>query len=90
MKTLREYKIKLDQSDMAPASRGVAWGASFTPALHGEVNGIPVRILNIGDLPGASPVYNCVDKNGFSIAVRQADVLFTDGAALPLSSSDKR
>jgi len=87
MKSLREYKIKLNQSDMAPADKGVAWGAAFTPALHGEVNGVPVRILNIGDLPGASTVLNCVDKTGFSIAVKQADVIFTDGAALPLSGT---
>lgn len=81
MKSLREYDIKLTEPQ---ADETLAFGPAFTPAIHATVNGVPVRVLNSGNLPGASPVYTCVDANGFSTWVKQADVIITDGAYLPL------
>jgi hypothetical protein len=81
MKSLREYRIQQSGSE----SSGPMWSATFSPALHAEVNGLRVRVLNIGDLPGASTVYNCADATGFSTPVKQIDTRFIDPAALPLT-----
>jgi hypothetical protein len=48
------------------------------------VDGEAVRILVLGDQPGSSPVYLCVDAEGTSAIVPLADVTITDGAFLPL------
>jgi hypothetical protein len=85
MKSLREYKISLGGGG-GNESEGITWGTAFTPPIHATVNGLPVRVLSIGDLPGASPVYQCVDAQGFSIAVKQSDVVIIDGAYLPLQN----
>lgn len=82
MKTLRDYAIKLTN----PAGdETLSWGPAFTPPIHATVNGLPVRVLNSANLPGASPVYNCVDATGFSTLVKQADVTIIDGTYLPLN-----
>lgn len=81
MKTLRDYTITLDR---AQDDETLSWGPAFTPPIHATVNGLPVRILNSANLPGASPVYTCVDLSGFSTFVKQADVTIIDGAYLPL------
>jgi hypothetical protein len=81
MKTLRDYKLTVQGTD----HEAITWGASFTPPIYATVNGLPVRVLTIGDLPGASPVYNCVDASGFSTLVKQTDVQIIDGAYLPLT-----
>lgn len=83
MKALKDYKLTLEPKTTTRGD-GIAWAAPFDPPMHGEVNGLPVRILQSGDLPGASTVFNCVDSNGFSAPVKQIDVLITDGAYLPL------
>lgn len=81
MKSLRDYTLKLDPGTEHEA---ITWGAGYTPAYHATVNGLQVRVLNIGERVGASTVYNCADETGFSTAIKQRDVTFTDGAALPL------
>jgi len=81
MKTLREYQLNVSGSH---EGEGITWAAPFTPPIHAMVGGVPVRVLNIGDLPGASTVYNCADESGFSTPVKQADTIFTDGTYLPL------
>jgi hypothetical protein len=60
------------------------WAQPFPEAIHGEVDGEAVRILVLGDQPGSSPVYLCVDADGTSAIVPLADVTITDGAFLPL------
>jgi hypothetical protein len=60
------------------------WASPFLDAIHGEVDGEPVRILVLGDQPGSSPVYLCVDADGTSAIVPLTDVTITDGACLPL------
>ena len=88
MKALRDYKLALEKT--AQRGDGIAWAAPFDPPIHGTVNGLPVRILQAGDLPGASTVFNCVDAHGFSTAVKQADVLIIDGAYQPLREPPTR
>lgn len=60
------------------------WAPPYPTPIHGQVDGEPVRILQIGDMPGQSPVYLCVDEDGFSAPVKLNDVQITDGAFLPL------
>lgn len=60
------------------------WAQPFPEAIHGEVDGEAVRILVLGDQPGSSPVYLCVDADGTSAIVPLTDVTITDGAFLPL------
>ncbi len=79
MKSLREYtKLPTDHA-------GITWGATFDPPIHATVNGLPVRVLTIGDLPGASDVLLCSDPTGFLAPVKRTDTIVTDGAYLPLS-----
>lgn len=81
MKTLRDYKT-LATTD----HDGITWGTTFAPAIHATLNGLPVRILSIGDLPGASDVLLCTDETGFLAPVKRTDLLVTDGAYLPLKN----
>lgn len=81
MKSLRDYDLKLTKTG---TDETLTFGPAFTPAIHATVNGVPVRVLNSANLPGASPVYTCVDANGFSTWVKQADVIIIDGQYLPL------
>lgn len=83
MKSLRDYEIKL--GEIRPGEGTLTWGPAFTPPIHAIVNGLPVRVLNTANQPGASPVYNCVDATGFSTLVKFADVTILDGAYLPLT-----
>jgi hypothetical protein len=80
MKSLRDYKLTVTGNE----HEAITWGTAFNPPIYATVNGLPVRVLTIGDLPGASPVYNCVDATGFSTLVKQTDVQIIDGAYLPL------
>jgi hypothetical protein len=85
MKTLREYTINLSKTDRdGTPEAGIAWGGAFNPPIHGTVNGLPVRILQTGDLPGASTVLLCADPSGFLATVKQSDAIVTDGTYLPL------
>lgn len=87
MKTLREYILNLGTAGHDQEHAGITWGGSFNPPIHGTVNGLPVRILQSGDLPGASTVLMCADPSGFLGTVKQVDVVVTDGAYLPLRDS---
>ena len=82
MKTLREY-TKLPTEHNAP---GITWAAPFDPPIHATVNGLPVRVLTIGDLPGASDVFLCTDTTGFAAPVKRTDVTVIDGGYLPLTT----
>lgn len=79
MKTLRDYK-----NLPTTAHDGITWGTTFSPAIHATVNGLPVRVLSIGDLPGASDVLLCTDDTGFLQPVKRTDLIVTDGQYLPL------
>jgi len=61
-----------------------SWAPPFSDPIHGEVDGDAVRLIMIGDQPGSSPVYLCVDGDGNSAIVPLVDVTITDGAFLPL------
>lgn len=78
------------QGTKASSTGRATWAAPFTTPIHGEVDGQPVRILQIGDMPGKSPVYLVVDEEGLSGAVALRDVTITDGACLPLARSARR
>ena len=73
-----------EQSSSQSQRAATTWGTPYSNPIHGEVDGQPVRILQIGDMPGHSPVYLCVDEEGFSAPVPVRDVIVTDGAFLPL------
>jgi hypothetical protein len=82
MKTLREYNaIAKTVGDHA---EGITWGPAFPAPIHGTVNGLPVRAITIGDLPGASDVLLCADEAGNLVPVKRTDFVNTDGAYLPL------
>jgi len=81
MKSLRDYKLNLSGAN---EGEGITWGTAFSPPIHATVNGLPVRVLTIGDLPGASPVCLCTDTTGVLAPIKTADVIVTDGAYLPL------
>jgi hypothetical protein len=66
------------------ARERATWAPPYQTPIHGQVDGEPVRILQIGDLPGHSPVYLCVDEDGFSAPIALNEVQITDGAFLPL------
>lgn len=80
MKTLRDYKTLTTTEH----GRGITWGTTFAPPMHATVNGLPVRVLSIGDLPGASDVLLCTDETGFLQPVKRTDLIITDGGYLPL------
>jgi hypothetical protein len=84
MKTLREYDTLTKGQAGTDTDHGVAWGPAFPTPIHGTVNGLPVRAIAIGDLPGASDVLLCSDPTGFLQQVRRIDFVTTDGAYLPL------
>lgn len=73
-----------------PHGATATWAPPYTIPIHGTVDGEPVRILQIGDLHGFSPVYLCVDEDGFSAPVRVSDVVINDGAFLPLKHTNLR
>jgi hypothetical protein len=63
------------------------WAQPFADPIHGDVDGDAVRLIMLGDQPGSSPVYLCVDGDGNSAIVPLTDVTITDGAFLPLRKS---
>jgi hypothetical protein len=84
MKSLREYKLQVEPP--TSQSNRITWGGSFPTAIHGTVNGIPCRAIQVGDMPGASTVLLVSTTEGF-FEVKRADFLPTDGAYLPLVES---
>lgn len=70
--------------------RKASWAPPYQTPIHGLVDGEPVRILQIGDMPGQSPVYLCVDEDGNSAPVKLSEVQITDGAFLPLKQGRRQ
>ncbi len=81
MQSLRDYQLQLEPQ-ASPSTR-ISWGGSFPTAIHGTVNGIPCRAIQVGDMPGASTVLLVSTNEGF-FEVKRADFIPTDGAYLPL------
>lgn len=77
-------------TDSLTSFGAATWAPPYTTPIYGEVDGSPVRILQIGDQPGMSPVYLCVDEHGDSGVVALRDVTITDGAFLPLAEQKRR
>jgi hypothetical protein len=65
-------------------SSGTTWAPPFQTPIHAEVDGEPVRLIQIGDKPGFSPVGLCIGQAGILTEVRLHDVRVRDGAYLPL------
>lgn len=84
MKSLRDYKLTVQEPTTTPQSNRIAWGGPFPTAIHGTVNGMKSRAIAPGDLPGASTVLLCSDPTGFLREVKAEDFIVTDGAYLPL------
>lgn len=68
----------------ASSPNRASWAPPFPIPIHGVVDGEPARLIMLGDQPGSSPVYLCVDEDGNSAIVPLVDVTITDGAFLPL------
>lgn len=79
--------LKDRSQQQKPATGPATWATPYVTPIHGLVDGEPVRILQLGDVPGMSPVYLCVDAAGFSLPVPLRDVEITDGAFLPLRTT---
>jgi hypothetical protein len=85
LKARQRAQIKSDAAiEQAQLPARASWAQPFPDPIHGDVDGEAVRILVLGDQPGSSPVYLCVDAEGTSAIVPLADVTITDGAFLPL------
>jgi len=81
----RQKAAQRTEETAAAASAGRAlWAPPFQTPIHGEVDGEAVRITMLGDQPGSSPVYLCIDGDGNSAIVPLSEVTITDGAFLPL------
>ena len=87
LKARQRAQIKSDaaiEQQQASLPGRALWAPPFQTPIHGEVDGEPVRITMLGDQPGSSPVYLCIDGDGTSAIVPLSDVTITDGAFLPL------
>ena len=88
--SLKARQKAAQRSEESVAAAAVAqtgralWAQPFAEPIHAEVDGEPVRIAMLGDQPGSSPVYLCIDADGNSAIVPLVDVTITDGAFLPL------
>ncbi len=78
-----QHKTETETAAIATSGR-TTWAPPFLTPFHGEVDSEPVRIAMLGDQPGSSPVYLCVDADGNSAIVPIVEVTITDGAFLPL------
>ena len=65
----------------APAT---TWAQPYQVPIHAEVDGEPVRLIQIGDKPGFSPVGLVVGRERIPTEVRLRDVRISDGGYLPL------
>ncbi len=83
MKSLRDYKLRVE-TPAGTVSNRIAWGGAFPTPIHGTVNGLPVRAIMVGDLPGASTVILCAGPDGTLGPVKEEDFRVTDGNYLPL------
>jgi hypothetical protein len=90
LKARQKAQHKTETETTNPMFPGRAmWAPPFLTPVHGEVDGDPVRIAVLGDQPGSSPVYLCIDAEGNSAIVPLTDVTITDGAFLPLRRKTK-
>jgi hypothetical protein len=71
----------------AVMGQGTTWANPYQVPIHAEVDGEPVRMIQIGDKPGFSPVALCVGRERIPTEVRLRDVRISDGAYLPLQTS---
>jgi hypothetical protein len=83
LKARQKAQQKTENAD-TPMFGRATWATPFLTPVHGEVDGDAVRIAVLGDQPGSSPVYLCIDADGNSAIVPLTDVTITDGAYLPL------
>ncbi len=75
----------LNISDTVAGGRAVQQTiTTYGTAIHAMVDGEPVRINALGDLPGFSPAYLCIDEEGASVWVPMRDVKVTDPNFLPI------
>lgn len=85
LKARQKAAQRLEETVTNATTTGRAlWAPPFQTPIHGEVDGEAVRITMLGDQPGSSPVYLCIDADGNSAIVPLSDVVITDGAFLPL------
>lgn len=85
LKARQKAAQRSEESVATPlSSTRATWAQPFGDPIHGEVDGEPVRLVMLGDQPGSSPVYLCVDADGTSAIVPLSEVTITDGAFLPL------
>ena len=78
------HKTDVAADTAIPSTGRALWASPFSDPIHGDVDGEPVRLIMLGDQPGSSPVYLCVDADGNSAIVPLSEVTITDGAYLPL------
>ncbi len=66
--------------------------ATFNPGVHATVNGQPVRIMGIGEIPGYSPAALCVDQDRDLtwVSLDLEEVKITDPNFLPIQLGDNR
>jgi hypothetical protein len=64
--------------------------ASFHNPILASVEGEPVTLIALGDVPGMSPAYLCVDQQGQSRWESQRNVQIIDPRALPFSEQAVR
>lgn len=88
--TRQQQEQEFQNQNQGQTQGRATWAPPYQTPIHGQVDGEPVRILQIGDMPGQSPVYLCVDEDGFSAPVKLNEVQITDGAFLPLKQTRGR
>jgi hypothetical protein len=84
LKARQKAAQRTEETAAAAATGRALWAPPFQTPIHGEVDGEAVRITMLGDQPGSSPVYLCIDGDGNSAIVPLSEVTITDGAFLPL------
>jgi hypothetical protein len=84
LKTRQKAAQRTEENAAAITTGRASWAPPFPTPIHGQVDGEPARLIMLGDQPGSSPVYLCVDEDGNSAIVPLAEVTITDGAFLPL------
>ena len=84
LKARQKAAQRTEENAVAAATGRATWAYPFPTPIHGSVDGEPARLIMLGDQPGSSPVYLCVEEDGNSAIVPLTEVTITDGAFLPL------
>lgn len=80
---LREYRQQQRQNQQGQQQQnqgheqGTTWFDPYPQPLQGEVAGNPVLVLQIGDKPGSSDVFKCVDADNVIATVKEEDLKIT-------------